>query len=139
MNEKASMTVRHEPMRIAGRLVDSDDVIEVRYPYTDAVIGTVPAGKAEHAREAFEVAAAYKPTFTRYERQQILFRAAELIREKREWLAHWLTLELGICHQHALYETGRSYDVFTLAGQMAILDDSVYSSAGHRPITRKPP
>jgi putative phosphonoacetaldehyde dehydrogenase len=125
MNERAAeISVRHEPMRIAGRKVDADDLIEVRYPYTDAVIGTVPAGNAEHAREAFEVAAAYKPKFTRYERQQILFRAAELIRERREWLAHWLTLELGICHQHALYETGRSYDVFTLAGQMAILDDS---------------
>jgi len=124
MNEKpAAVKVRHEPMRIAGRKVDAADVIEVRYPYTDAVIGTVPAGNAEHAREAFDVAAAYKPTFTRYERQQILFRAAELIRQKREWLAQWLTLELGICHQHALYETGRAYDVFTLAGQMAILDD----------------
>ncbi len=120
---KTETAIRHEPMRIAGRKVDADDVLEVRYPYTDEVIGTVPAGNAEHAREAFEVAAAYKPGFTRYERQQILFRAAELIREKREWLAHWLTLELGICHQHALYETGRSYDVFTLAGQMAILDD----------------
>jgi acyl-CoA reductase-like NAD-dependent aldehyde dehydrogenase len=99
MNETtAKIAVRHEPMRIAGRKVDADDVIEVRYPYTDAVIGTVPAGNAEHAREAFEVAAAYKPSFTRYERQQILFRAAELIRQKRDWLAQWLTLELGICH-----------------------------------------
>jgi putative phosphonoacetaldehyde dehydrogenase len=103
MNKPVSDTVRHEPMRIAGRKVDADGVIEVRYPYTDEVIGTVPAGNAEHAREAF---------------------AAELIREKRDWLAHWLTLELGICHQHALYETGRAYDVFTLAGQMAILDDA---------------
>ncbi len=120
---KTETAIRHEPMRIAGRKVEADDVVEVRYPYTDAVIGTVPAGNAEHAREAFEVAANYKPGFTRYERQQILFRAAELIREKREWLAHWLTLELGICHSHALYETGRSNDVFTLAGQMAILDD----------------
>jgi putative phosphonoacetaldehyde dehydrogenase len=124
MNKTAGDTIRHEPMRIAGRKVDADEVIEVRYPYTDEVIGTVPAGQAEHAREAFEVAANYKPKFTRYERQQILFRAAELIRDKRDWLAHWLTLELGICHQHALYETGRAYDVFTLAGQMAILDDS---------------
>ena len=95
-------------------------VVEVRYPYTDEVIGTVPAGQADHAARAFEIAAAYKPKLTRYERQQILFRAAELIRERREQLVHWLTLELGICQQHALYETGRSYDVFTLAGQMAI-------------------
>ncbi len=115
--------IRHEGMRIGGETVFTDDVVEVRYPYTDQVIGTVPAGKAEHAAKAFEIAAAYKPKLTRYERQQILFRAGELIREKRDWLAQWLTLELGICHQHALYETGRSYDVFTLAGQMAILDD----------------
>jgi len=124
MNEMpAARPVIKESMRIGGRKVDADDVIEVRYPYTNEVIGTVPAGKAEHAREAFEVAADYKPKLTRYERQQILFRAGELIRERRESIAEVLTLELGICKQHALYETGRSYDVFTLAGQLAILDD----------------
>ena len=115
--------VRHEAMRIGGQKVFTDDVVEVRYPYTDEVIGTVPAGKADHARKAFEIAAAYKSTLTRYERQQILFRAAELIRARREEIAHWLVLELGICKQHALYEAGRSYDVFTLAGQLAIQDD----------------
>ncbi|MGJ8584060.1 MAG: phosphonoacetaldehyde dehydrogenase [Marinosulfonomonas sp.] len=115
--------IRHEGMRIGGEVVFTDDVVEVLYPYTEEVIGTVPAGQAEHARRAFEIAAAYKPSLTRYERQQILFRAGELIKERREDLAHWLTLELGICQQHALYETGRAYDVFTLAGQMAILDD----------------
>ncbi|GIR51219.1 MAG: hypothetical protein CM15mP60_2800 [Alphaproteobacteria bacterium] len=83
----------------------------------------MPAGTAEHARKAFEIAAAYQPKLTRYERQQILFSAAELIRERREDIAHWLTLELGICKQHSLYEAGRSYDVFTLAGQLAIQDD----------------
>ena len=116
-------TIRHEAMRINGEKVTTDDVIEVHYPFTDEVIGTVPAGDASHAARAFEIAANYKPTLTRYERQQILFRAAELIREKREEIAHWLTLELGICKQHSLYEAGRSYDVFTLAGQLAILDD----------------
>ena len=110
-------------MRIGGEKVTTDDVIEVRYPYTDAVIGTVPAGNATHAKRAFEIAKNYKPKLTRYERQQILFRAAELIRERREAIADVLTLELGICKQHSLYETGRSYDVFTLAGQLTILDD----------------
>ncbi|MBZ0128686.1 MAG: phosphonoacetaldehyde dehydrogenase [Rhodobacteraceae bacterium] len=114
---------RHEAMRIGGEKVFTDEVVEVRYPFTNEVIGTVPAGKAEHAARAFEIAAAYKPKLSRYERQQILFRAGELIRERREELAYWLVLELGICWQHALYETGRAYDVFSLAGQMAILDD----------------
>jgi putative phosphonoacetaldehyde dehydrogenase len=118
-----SGAVRHEAMRIGGEKVSTTDVMEVLYPYTDEVIGTVPAGTSEHAARAFEIAANYTPTLTRYERQKILFRTAELIRERREDIAHWLALELGICKQHALYETGRSYDVFTLAGQLAILDD----------------
>jgi putative phosphonoacetaldehyde dehydrogenase len=120
---KPDHAIRHEAMRIGGQKVTTKEVIEVRYPYTDEVIGTVPAGTAEHAARAFEIAARYKPRLTRYERQQILFRTAELIRERREEIAHWLTLELGICKQHSLYETGRSYDVFMLAGQLAILDD----------------
>jgi len=112
-----------EAMRIGGEKVTTEEVIEVSYPYTNEVIGTVPAGNAEHAKRAFQIAADYKPTLTRYERQQILFRAAEIIRDRREDIAKVLTLELGICQQHALYEAGRSYDVFTLAGQLAILDD----------------
>ena len=121
MNKK--IEIRHEGMRIGGEVVFTENVVNVHYPYTDEIIGTVPAGTAEHAARAFDIAAAYKPKLTRYERQQILFRAGELIRERREELAYWLTLELGICQQHALYETGRAYDVFTLAGQLAILDD----------------
>jgi putative phosphonoacetaldehyde dehydrogenase len=121
--DASSRPIIKEAMRIGGRKVETADVIEVRYPHTNEVIGTVPAGNAEHAREAFEIAANYTPKLTRYERQQILFRAAELIRDRREQIAEVLTLELGICKQHSLYETGRSYDVFTLAGQLAILDD----------------
>ena len=116
-------TIRHDAMRIGGEKIKTDAVVDVRYPYINEVIDTVPAGTAEHVRKAFEIAAAYEPKLTRYERQQILFRAAELIRARREEIAHWLTLELGICKQHSLYEAGRSYDVFTLAGQLAIQDD----------------
>ncbi len=118
-----SQTVRHEAMRIGGEKVTTDDVVEVLYPYNDQVIGTVPAGSAEHAKRAFEIAANYKPNLTRYERSQILSKAAQIIVERREEIAHWLTLELGICNQHALYEAGRSFDVFTFAGQLALRDD----------------
>lgn len=127
MNESVlkdrQITVRHEGMRIGGECVFTDNVIEVTYPYTEECIGTVPAGDASHAARAFEIAAAYKPKLTRFERQKILLRTAELIAERREELAFWLTLELGISLQHALYETGRACDVFTFAGQMAIIDD----------------
>ena len=68
--------IRHEGMRIGGETVFTDAVVEVRYPYTDQVIGTVPAGTAEHARKAFDIAASYKSTLTRYERQQIRLKRA---------------------------------------------------------------
>ena len=46
---KSVTAIRHEAMRIGGEKVTTKDVIEVRYPYTDEVIGTVPAGNASHA------------------------------------------------------------------------------------------
>jgi len=113
----------NEAMRIGGKKVSTDGVVNVHYPYTNEVIGTVPAGRAEHAREAFKIAANYKPKLTRYERQKILFRTAELINARKDSLAPLITSELGISLKDSLYECGRAYDVFTLAGQLAILDD----------------
>jgi phosphonoacetaldehyde dehydrogenase len=117
------IAIRHETMRIAGRKVDTQDRVPVHYPWTDEVIGTVPAGTAEHAREAFAIAAAYQPTLTRYERQKILLNTARIINERKGELAPIITAELGISLADALYECGRAYDVYTLAGQMCILDD----------------
>lgn len=120
---ETSIKVRHEPMRIAGRKVDADGVVDVHYPYTDTVIGTVPAGTAEHARQAFEIAANYKSKLTRYDRQKILLRTAELLNTRKEEISDLVTLELGISKQDSLYEVGRAFDVFTLSGQMCIQDD----------------
>ncbi len=114
---------RFEPMRIAGRKVAADGIVEVRYPFTNEVIGQVPAGDARHAKEAFEIAANFKPKLTRYERQQILQKTAELLVGRRDELSDLITLELGISKKDSLYEVGRAFDVFTLAGQLCILDD----------------
>ena len=120
---KDTIEVRNEGMRIGGETVFTEGVVEVLYPYTDEVVGTVPAGTAEHAARAFEIAANYKSKLTRYERSEILKRAGELIGERREYLAKWLTLELGICHQHAIYETKRAQDVYQFAAAQAMNDD----------------
>jgi putative phosphonoacetaldehyde dehydrogenase len=120
---ESSIKVRHEPMRIAGQKVDADGLVEVRYPWNDTVVGTVPAGGAEHARRAFEIAAAYKPRLSRYDRQKILLKAAELLDARKEEISDLVTLELGISKADSLYEVGRAFDVFTLSGQMCIQDD----------------
>ncbi len=115
--------VIRESMRIGGKKVDAEGVVPVHYPYTNEVIGTVPAGRAEHAAQAFAIARAYKPKLTRYERQQILFRTAELIRSRKDQLSDLITLELGLSKKDSLYEVGRAYDVYSLAGQLCIIDD----------------
>jgi putative phosphonoacetaldehyde dehydrogenase len=116
-------SLRSEAMRIGGKKISTEKVIEVRYPYTNEVIGTVPRGTAEHARHAFGIAANYKPKLSRFERQRILLKAAELVQLRKEALSDLITLELGISKKDSLYECGRAYDVFTLAGQLALFDD----------------
>jgi len=124
MNKQdTTMKVRHEPMRIAGTKVDAEGTLAVHYPYTNAIVGTVPAGNAEHARRAFEIAASYTPKLTRYDRQKILLKTAELLNARKEEISDLVTLELGISKQDSLYEVGRAFDVYTLTGQMVIQDD----------------
>ncbi|MEZ5777632.1 MAG: phosphonoacetaldehyde dehydrogenase [Paracoccaceae bacterium] len=123
LKAKPPIEMRHEAMRIAGRKVDTKDRVLVEYPYTGEVIGSVPAGQADHAREAFEIAANYTPTLTRYERQKILLNVAQIISDRKAELAPIITAELGISISDSLYECGRAYDVYTLAGQMCIHDD----------------
>ena len=45
-------------MRIAGREVGGNRVIEVRNPYTDALVGTVPKASVDDIRGAFAIARA---------------------------------------------------------------------------------
>ncbi len=114
---------RHEVMRVAGQRVDSDRVFEVFNPYNGRVVGTAPRARSEQVREAFRIASDYRPNLSRYERQQILFRAAEIFGKRRDEISDLITAECGICKKDSLYEVGRASDVFTLAGQLAILDD----------------
>ena len=119
----SASSVRHEAMRIAGRKVTSDQTIDVLNPFTNAVVGTVPAGRVEHVREALAIGHRYKPKLTRYERQRILMTAGEKLVARRQEIAELITAEAGLCMKDSLYEVGRAYDVFTLAGQFAIKDD----------------
>ena len=116
-------TIKHEPMRIAGKKVDAENKIDVLYPYTNEIIGTVPAGTAEHAKQALNIASNYQPKLTRYERQQILQKTAEELVRRKDEISDVITYELGISKQDSLYEVGRAFDVFSLTAQLCILDD----------------
>ena len=119
---------RREAMRIAGKLVETGETIDVFNPYTNEVVGTVPAGRPEHVREAFAKARAFKSTLSRYERQQILQKTAEILRDRKDQFARLISAESGLCWKDALYEASRAYDVWSFAAQLTIKDDGeIYS------------
>ena len=51
--------LRREAMRIGGKSVHRDRVIEVFNPYTEQLLGTVPKATVEDVRQAFSIAKAY--------------------------------------------------------------------------------
>ncbi|MGH6938823.1 phosphonoacetaldehyde dehydrogenase [Hypericibacter sp.] len=116
--------LRQEKMRIGGKLVGSDRVIEVYNPYTEQVIGTVPKAGLGQIREAYEIAAAYKPKLSRYDRSKILRRTGELLDSRRQEIAEVITAESGLSLKDTLYEVGRAYDVFVLSSTLCLQDDS---------------
>ncbi|TAL85346.1 MAG: phosphonoacetaldehyde dehydrogenase [Candidimonas sp.] len=128
MNAPMKPAVRRESMRIAGKLVNTDETIEVLNPYNNEVVGTIPAGRPEHVREAFARARAYRPTLTRFERQRILQTTAEILRDRKDDFARLITAESGLCWKDSLYEASRAYDVWSFAAQLVIRDDGeIYS------------
>jgi phosphonoacetaldehyde dehydrogenase len=132
------MTVRHEKMRIAGKLVDGDcGKLEVFNPYNGEVVGSVPRASREQVAAAFEIGASYKPTLTRYERQQILMRIAETIVERKEEISDLITAECGLSKKDSIYEVGRAFDVYSLAGQLCIHDDGEIFSCDLTPHGKK--
>jgi acyl-CoA reductase-like NAD-dependent aldehyde dehydrogenase len=118
-----SIGFREEAMRIGGRKVTRERVIEIISPYSGDIIATVPKATLEDVREALRIAHAYKPTLTRYQRAEILNRAAVLLKERVEEASDLITLESGLCKKDSIYEIGRVSDVLGFAAAEALRDD----------------
>lgn len=116
-------TVKHEQLRIAGRKVDRDGRIEVRYPYTGELIATVPKATVEDVRSAFRISREFRSPLTRYDRYKILMRAGEIIAGRVPEIARLITLESGLCLKDTTYEVGRASDVLLFAANQALVDD----------------
>ncbi len=110
-------------MRIAGDAVGGDRIIEVRNPYSGALVGSVPKATVDDVRRAFAVARGYRARLTRFERADLLQRTAALIRARADAISDLITAESGLCKKDTLYEVGRACDVFTFAGNAALSDD----------------
>lgn len=127
----------NEGMRIGGENIQRDEVLEVFNPYTNDVVGTVPRGNVGDVERAFKIAADYKPQLSRYDRQRILMDCAAALVERRNEIAALITAESGLCAKDADYEVGRAFDVFSLAGQLCLHDDSETFSCDLTPHGKK--
>ena len=125
MNQAPSTAsdILHQPLRIAGERVETEELIHVTYPFTGEVIGTVGKATLQHVRLAYQIARHYKPTLTRYERYKILMRAGEIIASRLDEISRIITLESGLCRKDSLYEVGRASDVLLFAANQALVDD----------------
>ena len=134
---KQGSDVRHEGMRIGGEKVVRDRVIEVFNPFTEQLIATVPKATLDDIKRAFAIAKGYKAKLTRYERANILNRAAELMRARTDELSDLITSECGICKKDSLYEVGRACDVMNFAAGQTLIDDGQVFSCDLTPHGKK--
>ena len=131
------MEFRKEAMRIGGKRVGGDRVIDVRNPYTGAVVGTVPKATIEDVRRAFDLAHAYRPHLSRYERSRILQKAAEIVVARTEEISDLITAEAGLCKKDSRYEAGRVRDVLVFGANAALSDDGQIFSCDITPHGRE--
>ncbi|MFM8547851.1 MAG: phosphonoacetaldehyde dehydrogenase [Betaproteobacteria bacterium] len=117
------MKVFDEAMRISGERRRRSSVIEVFDPFSARCIGTVPRAELVDVREAIDAAAAYRPRLSRYQRSEILGRAAAEVMSRAQEIAALITLESGLSIKDSLYETGRVRDVLLFGSRAALTDD----------------
>ena len=127
-----------EKMRIGGKKVDGENgTIDVLNPFNGEKVGSVPRASKGQVDQTMEIAKNFQPKLTRYERQQVLSKTAELLVSRRDEISDLITAESGLSKKDSLYEVGRAFDVFSLTGQLCILDDGQIFSCDLTPHGQK--
>ncbi|MDP7331917.1 MAG: phosphonoacetaldehyde dehydrogenase [SAR324 cluster bacterium] len=127
-----------ETMRVGGKKMEGENgSIDVLNPFNGEKVGTVPRASKNQVDQAMEIAKNFQPKLTRYERQQILSKTAELLVSRRDEISDLITAESGLSKKDSLYEVGRAFDVFSLTGQLCILDDGQIFSCDLTPHGQK--
>src|SRR6266511_303634 len=124
-------TIQVTPLHVAGEAVAGGETLEVRSPFDQQHVGTVPVVGADAARAAVDAAAAAMAAgLPSHERAAILDRAAAIMRDRRQELARTLALEAGKPITQALVEVDRAVQTVTfsaveartLAGRAELVD-----------------
>jgi acyl-CoA reductase-like NAD-dependent aldehyde dehydrogenase len=109
-------------MFLRGEWVDRASKIEVRNPFDQSLVDTVPRATAEDVEAAIEGAvdgAGEMRKLPAYRRFQILRRAADLINERQEQLARIISLEEGKLLREGRVEAQRAAETMELSAEEA--------------------
>ena len=117
--------LKHEYDLIIGgrRIKTKEKIISTNPAHPSQVIGIHQRAEAEHAEEAIHAAQAAFATWSRTpvaERAALLFRAADLIRERKFEFCAWLTLEVGKNWAEADADVGETIDFLEFYGREAL-------------------
>ncbi len=109
-------TANGRKLLIDGEWIETGDWLEVRSPYSGAVVGRVARAGADEARRAVDAAAAVlaRP-LPAHERAAILDRAAALVEAHSEEIAQTICAEAGKPIKTARVEAARAASTYTFA------------------------
>jgi acyl-CoA reductase-like NAD-dependent aldehyde dehydrogenase len=105
---------------IDGNWCEDGDVLDVRSPFDQAVVGRITQARREHADLAIAAAVKAFGTTRRlpaFERQRVLRRVAKSIAERREEFARTIVQEAGKPIKLARVEVDRAVFIFNVAAE----------------------
>lgn len=109
-------------MLLADQWVDRDKTIDVRDPFDNSLIGTVPAADAADVETALAAADAARATaraMTTYQRAQILLATADIVADNLEDFAETIAREGSKTIREARKEARRCVNTLTISGEEA--------------------
>ena len=109
-------------MLLAGQWVDRDKTIDVRDPFDNSLIDTVPAATAEDVETALAAADAARGVargMSAYERSQILLKTAAIVADNLEEFAVTIAREGSKTINEARGEAKRCVNTLTISGEEA--------------------
>ena len=109
-------------MLIGKKWVDKDEKIDVRNPYDDGLVDTVPAGDVADVEAAFQAAEEgfeINRNLPVHERISILYKTAEIIRSRQEDFAKIIASEGSKTIKEARKEASRCIDTIMISAEEA--------------------
>ena len=108
---------------VAGRRIESTQLIKIHNPFDGTLAGTVGMVSRTDTEAAIAAARGFKSTPTRHERSCILESARLALDARAEEFARLITSESGLCLHDSRHEVARALDVLRFSAMEALRDD----------------